>query len=197
MPRNDISDYLIHFTKGTSQNEAFENLCSIATERCLRGNVNHIKGEYRCICFSEAPLTALSNGLVNPNYYSKYSPFGVMVPKRWLYAQGGRPIIYQSDNEFYELPEAIRWRHVRYEPASSNPIDFTWEREWRVQCPYLHIAPEIARLIVPDSQGYAELVRKHHWAQDSEVYRYSEILGDEQHAESLREPFRWVVLTLG
>lgn len=129
MSRNDISDYLIHFTKGTSWSEAFENLCSIAAEGRLRGNVTFIKGEYRCVCFSEAPLAAVSNGLVNPNYYSKYSPFGVMVPKQWLYAQGGRPVIYQSDAEFYDLPEAIRWRHVRYEPTSAPPIDFTWERE--------------------------------------------------------------------
>lgn len=65
-----------------------------------------------------------------------------MVPKQWLYVQGGRPVIYQSDKEFYDLPEAIRWRHVRYEPASSPPIDFTWEREWRIQCRYLHIGPQ-------------------------------------------------------
>jgi hypothetical protein len=195
MPRKDMSDHLIHFTKGTSWSEAFENLCSIVAEGHLRGNSTLIKGKYSCVCFSEAPPIALPNGLVNPNYYSKYSPFGVMVSKQWLYAQGGRPVIYQSDNEYFDLPEAIRWRHVRYEPTTSPPIDFTWEREWRIKCSRLNIHSEVAALVVPDSRWASSLVARHEWEQDFEVYRYSFALGDEL-AQLCREPFRWSVLTL-
>jgi hypothetical protein len=195
MPRDDISDHLIHFTKGASWSEAFENLCSIVAEGHLRGSCTLIKGKYSCVCFSEAPPTALPNGLVNPNYYSKYSPFGVMVSKQWLYAQGGRPVIYQSDHEYSALPEAIRWRHVRYEPTTSPPIDFTWEREWRIKCSHLNIDPEVAALVVPDSRWASSLVDRHEWEQDFEVYRYSFVIGDEL-AQLFREPFRWSVLTL-
>jgi len=43
-------------------------------------------------------------------------------------------VIYQTDNDFNILPEELRWRHVRYEPAGDQAIDFTWEREWRMHC---------------------------------------------------------------
>jgi len=153
--RRDISDWLIHFTKGDSHEEAFQRLCSIVRERRILGTSERIKGGYQCVCFSEAPLTSLQDGLVNPDAYSRYSPFGIIFGKRSIFAQGGRPVIYQTDEEFSQLPEGLRWKHVRYEPNREPPCDFTWEREWRVQCSYLPIDPSYAGIVVP-SVGWAQ-----------------------------------------
>jgi len=105
---------------------------------------------YKCVCFSEAPLTSLQDGLVNPDAYSRYSPLGILFKKRKIFELGGRPVIYQTDEEFEGLPSEYRWRHVRYEPHRDEPIDFTWEREWRIKCGALRFDPSCAGVVVPD-----------------------------------------------
>ena len=129
--RPDISNNLIHFTKGPEA-EAFPLLQQIIAERSLRGGNGMIRGGHRCVCFTEAPLHSLENGLVNPFAYARYAPFGIVTSKRYLFAQGGRPAIYQSDEEYDLLSDDQKWRHVRYEPNGEPMIDFSWEREWRI-----------------------------------------------------------------
>lgn len=148
MPRTDISDKLSHFTSGANDGEAFERLCAIVETGRLIGSDAMIRGRYRCVCFTEAPLVSLPDGLVNPDAYSRYRPFGLLFDKSWVFAQGGRPVIYQTDDEFADLPDAMRWRHVRYEPNREVPIDFTWEREWRLQRNELIVNPAWATLIL-------------------------------------------------
>src|SRR5207244_8179261 len=95
----------------------------------------HKKGKYRCVSFSETPLASLSDGLVNEEYYSKYSTFGIMVSKKWLFSHGGRPVIYQPLSEYQALPESHRWRLMTFELRDRYSFsDFTWEREWRIKC---------------------------------------------------------------
>ena len=124
-PRPDISDKLVHFTSGATACEAFERIRYVVSEQRLIGSGARIRGNYRCVCFTEAPLTSLQHGLVNPSVYSRYSPFGVLFDKQWVFDQGGRPVIYQPDAEFTLLPELLRWRHMRYEPGV---IDFASSR---------------------------------------------------------------------
>jgi len=85
MRRIDISEYLIHFTKGNTHENTFEIPKKIINEGKLQWSNTWIRGNYNCVCFSETPLESLSHGLVNPDYYSKYSPFGIMVEKKWLF----------------------------------------------------------------------------------------------------------------
>ena len=89
--RVDISDKIIHFTKGENEEEAFYNLCNIVDEGQILGTHEKIKGSYKCVCFSEAPITSLRDGLVNPAAYSRYSPFGILLEKSWLFDKGGDP----------------------------------------------------------------------------------------------------------
>lgn len=128
--RPDISEKVIHFTRGATYDDALTMLLTIVSEGRLLGGAGMIRGGYKCVCFTEAPLPAIAGGFVNPESFSRYSPFGLMFDKSWLYANGGRPVIYQPDTDFNALPEDMRWRHVRYEPLAVPPIDFTWEREW-------------------------------------------------------------------
>jgi len=82
-----------------------------------------------------------------------------MVSKSWLFQQGGRPVIYQANDEYDLLPEKLKFRHVRYEP--SKGIDHTWEREWRIRTEELHLDPNSTTLVVP-SRDWEEKFKDQH-----------------------------------
>lgn len=185
----------MHFTSGVSWEEAFNRLQSIIEGKCLRGSSALIKGDYTCVCFSEAPLALLPGRLVNETAYSHYSPFGLIFWKSWVFEQGGRPVIYGPEGDFSELPRNMQWRHVRYEPAGDPPIDFTWEREWRLQTPFLRFDETSASICVPDTKWANRLVTAYDSEQEYLVRNYATIF-DEVEAECYRDQFRWTVLTL-
>jgi len=193
--RSDISPNLIHFTKPHGENSAMDCFLSIVRESCLRGGTGSTRGGYQCVCFSEAPLGELGQGLVNDRCYSKYSPFGIMVSKAWLYSRGGRPVIYQSDNEYSALPESHRWRHVRYELGCEECVDFTWEREWRIHTTKLVLSKEHCALVVPGASEASFLLDTHTQEQDMLVRQYSLCVGSEL-AEAYREDFGWRIVVL-
>ena len=194
--RPDISNKLVHFTSGENDEEAFQRLRSIVTQRRLIGTGEKIKGGYRCVCFSEAPLASLKDGLVNPDAYSRYSPFGILFQKRPIFGQGGRPVIYQTDEEYDLLPDELKWRHVRCEPDRDNkPIDFTWEREWRIQCDYLSFEPSVAGIVVPDDTWAQRLINEHEAEQDFKVLQYAQIM-EEDLAQQYHEEFGWRIYRL-
>lgn len=196
MSRPDISPYLVHFTSGTDEEDAFARLRKIVASRKLIAGSGFIKGEHRCVCFSEAPLTSLTGGLVNERYYSRYSPFGIVVPKKWLFERGGRPVIYQPSSEYDLLPESHRWRHVRFEIRDSfENADFTWEREWRIKCDELPLQPAVAQIVVADSSWANRLTEEHDTDEDFKVRQYS-VIFDQTIAEAYREDFEWSILTL-
>jgi hypothetical protein len=155
-----------------------------------------IRGRFNCVCFSEAPIEDLSQGLVNPNYYSSYSPFGIMIPKKWLFSQGGRPVIYGSEDEYDQLPESHRWRHMRYEPCAEPPIDFTWEREWRIHIESLPFDPSVAWIVVQDDFWAQELVDEHEWHNESNIQAYSHIFDEDFTRMMFNRSFQWNIITL-
>lgn len=189
--RSDIAKDVIHFTKGDTPAEAFDVLAHIVAERRLLGGNGFIKGGYPCVCFTEAPLEHLADVFARTaTERLRYMPFGILLPKKWLFERGGRPVIYQEENEFFELPESLRYRHVRYEPNHEPAIDFTWEREWRVRTEKLRLDPTTGFLVLPSQEYLDELQRQHDIAQDREFQLHSLVL-DSQLAEQLREPFLW------
>ena|SRR5436305_5885744 len=131
--RFDISDKLIHFTgAGECVDDAFARWSAILRNGKLLASGRMIRGSYRCVCFTEAPLAAFTPAFVAQFPFARYSQFGLMFEKNWIFERGGRPVIYQPDSDFDLLPEDLRWRHVRFEPTGERIIDWTWEREWRV-----------------------------------------------------------------
>lgn len=195
MNRPDISDHLIHFTRGITDEKAFKVLQKIIRDKKLIGSNNLIKGRYRCVCFSEAPLVSLSDGLINDCYYSKYSPFGIMVSKKWLFEQGGRPVIYQPVSEYEHLRQTHRWRHMTFELRSKeSPSDFTWEREWRIQCDELPFDNTTAAIVVQNATWADRLVKNHYNNQEYTIRMYSAVLGDL--AGSYLKSFDWTIIPL-
>ncbi|MBN4047204.1 hypothetical protein JYU05_01505 [bacterium AH-315-P13] len=198
--RSDISNSLIHFTKGKDMADAFENLISIISNMALIGNNGMIKGGYKCVCFSEAPLSAIKNGLVNQDYYSKYSPFGIMVSKKWLFKKGGRPVIYQKEEEYNDL-SSNAWRHVTFDLSEEQLIDFTWEREWRINTDKLTIDEKVSTIVLPNNEWAHNLVDNFEWESLSlERYQYGMLFGDPMMADLMASErghyFDWPMITL-
>ncbi len=138
--RRDLAAIVIHWTRTRPARDGFWDddpqpvrpahaiLDDILGESRLLGGDGFIKGSYHCVCFTEAPLAEMVSMFATAAISGgpgalRYGPFGIGVGKEWLFAQGGRPVIYQSEGEYDLLPEDFRWRHCRYEPPN---IDFTW-----------------------------------------------------------------------
>ncbi|MEW8022336.1 MAG: hypothetical protein AB2777_16780 [Candidatus Thiodiazotropha endolucinida] len=98
MSRADLSNHLVHWTSGEDYQEAFSNLVNIILGMKITGSGDKIKSSHVCICFTEAPENEFHR------IKSKYSPFGIQVPKKWLFELGGRPVIYQTNEEYNLLP---------------------------------------------------------------------------------------------
>ena len=193
--RPDISDFLVHFIRGDNYEEAFGVLRSIVADSGLVGGTGFIKGGYQCVCFSEAPIAALAEMLRRPTVHGVlYKPFGVIVTKAWLFGQGGRPVIYQTNLEFANLPENLRWRHVRYEPNQEPPVDFTWEREWRIRTDFLRISRDAAWLVVPTVKWSYRLAAEHNKDQEPRAAQYEELTGVPM--EAFIRSFPWAVRVL-
>jgi len=77
--RGDLSTKLIHLIRGNTSVEVKERFVSILESRELRGGTGFIKGGYKCVCFSEAPIGVLSQMLGNEDM--RYAPLGVVVRK--------------------------------------------------------------------------------------------------------------------
>ena len=172
MFRKDMGNLLFHFTRSRPQGElspcnvslpansygyktAFEVLTEIIRSGKLIGSNKFNKGGHCCVSFTEWPVSelaslfAINNELLKCNKKPRYEPYGIAVTKDWLYQKGGRHVIYQSESEYTDLPPKLQWRHVRYEPPN---FDFTWEREWRIPCQELFLAPQEVLVIVRDKQ---------------------------------------------
>ena len=91
--RDDISDYVFHFTK---HHNAKETLKTILEQECIK-DIN--KNGY--ICFSESPLSLLPSmfQLFKKHYNPMYAPYGIGIRKDIFWEMGGRPVIYGADGE--------------------------------------------------------------------------------------------------
>lgn len=148
MIRGDLSNRLIHLTRGFGAEDAGNNFKNIYNTKALLGSNEDIKCGQKVICFSEAPISVLTQSLAVQGEKSiRYAPFGVMVSKKWLFAQGGRPAIYQPDHEFEALTESKQHLHVPYTPGVFP--DYSWEREWRIKTSVLKLDPAETTFIVP------------------------------------------------
>src|ERR1019366_7589654 len=81
--------------------------------------------------------------------------------KAWLFEKGGRPVIYQPEAEYDLLVDAQKWRHVRYDPGPQDLVDFSWEREWRIQVDRLEFEPSEIRVVVPSDEVARQLQNEH------------------------------------
>ncbi len=152
MPRLDHSEFLIHFTKGTTDLDAYENFKSIVRDGRINCGKGFVIQPNCCVCFTEAPMKCLNkDDTFNLEYFKRYNPFGFLFSKKYIASLGGRHVIYSPQTERDNIPVDMRWRYVRYEPnRNPQPLDFTWEREWRLNQPYLSLDPQHTKLVLPN-----------------------------------------------
>ena len=164
--RRDIGNLLFHFTRkpettlveihrpgltATPPASASAVLRKILSEGTL--NASSRWTAESCICFTESPIHefnaifSLVAIAASEAERPRYEPYGVAVTKKWLFAQGGRPVIYDQPDTFPELPDTQRYRFVPYNPNAG--IDFTWEREWRFKGGILTLDPSETLVVVP------------------------------------------------
>ena len=192
MIRDDLSDRLIHLTRHGPTLSAAENFVEIFGDGKLVGGSGHIRGGFRCVCFSEAPIAKLSQILAWPDpdmAGMPYAPFGVIVTKKWLFRQGGRPVIYQPEAEYELLHDSQKYRHVRLEEPG-NDRDVTWEREWRVLTDELTLDPVEATLVVP-TRAWEDWFKHKHAASASARAR---AFGGWMPRNSFVSPWHFIVL---
>jgi hypothetical protein len=123
---------LTHFTRASARARALDNLIGILETGILAGATRMVTGGRRAVCLFDAPMAELKR-LLNPRNRRRYQPFGVAVDKRYAFAMGARPVIYLPAGEARAIlkPEEM-WRVVSIELDRARPVDWTFEREWRV-----------------------------------------------------------------
>lgn len=165
MIRIDISSKLIHLTRTVDGVPAEQRFQSILAEGILKGSSRDVRGCFKVVAFTEAPVGMLASVLANAGALNmRYAPLGVMVDKIWLYKRGGRPVIYQPNGEFDDLPESKKHLHVRYEP--DREIDYSWEREWRIKTDALELDHESTTIIAP-SRSWEQKYHDEHTTRQS------------------------------
>ncbi|WP_200284402.1 DUF4427 domain-containing protein [Rhabdochromatium marinum] len=114
----------------------------------FRNNVRTIYGPDPAVCFTEMPIAAfLETGEKRHRRGEAMSSFALIFPKKQVFTAGANPVIYGLSNRGYWPPagkdggpriidlsilaEPEQYRYVTYNPASSKPIDWSHEREWR------------------------------------------------------------------
>lgn len=150
--RSDISMGLVHLTKGNDKLNSFQILMKILKEQKLIGSTNQtingvsrgfICGNDPVVCFQDVPLFSLSENILleqqmhsdTPTSPIRYTAFGLRFDKRYIFQNGGRPVIYEKTEVAKSfLPNNEYWRIVKLDlDNDDNVIDWTHEREWRIK----------------------------------------------------------------
>ncbi|WP_131825775.1 hypothetical protein, partial [Chromobacterium violaceum] len=153
MQREDLSQYLIHWTKGQSYEEAYNALLNICFDGVIHGGTRGVTGGESVICFTETPAK-----IFHSNTIGEFKPFGIQFKKIEIFKKGGLPVIYQPNSDLKYLDPSIHWRHVEFSIGSNGKNrNFTWQREWRVKTKFLKIESP-ATIIVPDREWVERIV---------------------------------------
>jgi hypothetical protein len=155
--RPDLSDWVWHLTRRDKGPK--ETLFAILKAMQLKGSKDAYSGEV-AISFSETPLSFLmkQSKALEKTGYNRLSDFGVGFRKSWLFGKGGLPVIYQPRNHLNDktFPANKRFLHVDFDLAAG--LDYTWQREWRVNADRLAFEPKDVVVLVPSVNEFeAEL----------------------------------------
>jgi hypothetical protein len=170
----DMSEYAVHFTKGSDRATAYEVVTKILGEGRIEpsrplGAARYLLGlgdSQKPACFSEIPLDLLDRLI------RRRSPYGIGFRHDLLVAQGGARVWYLDKDgpASAAFEEVIRARMVgggidpedplwRLTPFIDYPGEygwtqyrFEWEREWRVPGGLDFGPDEVAFLFLPEEE---------------------------------------------
>jgi hypothetical protein len=154
---------LTHFTRRSAAGDAMDNLVTILRSGKIRGSTRMVRTGREVVCLFDAPLSELNRLLVRENR-RRYEPFGIALDKRYAFVMGARPVIYMPWLEACQmLDERELWRVVAIDLAQTPPLDWTFEREWRV-AEDLKLPSEGAVALVETWRDVDELYERFHGA---------------------------------
>ena len=123
---------LTHFTRTSATASAFDNLAAILRDGRIRGGTRMVRGGFPVVCLCDTPIADLRQLLVRANR-RRYEPFGLALERHYVYRLGARPVFYMSNAEAERIiPADEHWRVVALDLEREPPIDWTFEREWRL-----------------------------------------------------------------
>jgi hypothetical protein len=123
---------LTHFTRRSAIGDAMDNLVAILRSGTIRGSRRMVRTSRAVVCLFDAPWPELNRLLARANR-RRYEAFGVALDKRYAFAIGARPVIYMPWHEACRiLDEHELWRVVAIDLEHTPPLDWTFEREWRI-----------------------------------------------------------------
>jgi hypothetical protein len=148
---------LTHFTRAARTDSALDNLVTILREGAMRSSTRMVRGERAVVCLFDVALGDLRI-LLDRRNRRRYQPFGIAVDKRYAFRMGARPVIYMPWREAERLlAPAERWRVVALDLERNPPVDWSFEREWRIA----------GDLVLPN-KGAVALVEN--WRDADEIY---------------------------
>ena len=113
--RTDLVARLTHLTRADTDQNAFEKLWKIITEKKLigSGNSGYVVGNRRAVCFQEIPLYSIVENLLFEDSIKenkRYSWFGLRFNKIEMYHKGARPVLYGKTEELRSIlmPDCIK-----------------------------------------------------------------------------------------
>src|SRR5690348_17874694 len=123
---------LTHFTRAAHTCSALDNLAGILRDGVIRGSSRMIREKRPVVCLFDVPLRDL-RPLLDRRNRRRYEPFGIAIDKRYAFSTGARPVVYMPWGEAeLLLAPGERWRVVALELGRPAPIDWSYEREWRI-----------------------------------------------------------------
>ncbi len=123
---------LTHFTRAAKTKSALDNLVAILREGIIRDSTRMVREGRAAVCLFDLPIGDLRIVLDRRNR-RRYEPFGIAIEKRYAFRMGARPAIYMPWREAEGLlAPGERWRVVALELERHPPIDWSYEREWRL-----------------------------------------------------------------
>jgi hypothetical protein len=123
---------LTHFTRAGKTSSALDNLVAILREGVIRGSTRMVREGRPVVCLFDVPVRDLPM-LLDRRNRRRYEPFGIAIEKRYAFRMGARPVIYMPRREAENLlAPGERWRVVALELEHNTPIDWSYEREWRL-----------------------------------------------------------------
>jgi len=151
-----LGQTLTHFTRFSRHADALDNLVSILRDGVIRGGMRMVRGGSPVVCLFDLPLGELAKLLTRANR-RRYEPFGIAVDKRYAYSQGARPVIYMPYRKAERKlgPDEL-WRVVDTDRERTPPVDWSFEREWRVLGD-LALSPQLCVALVETWHDVSEI----------------------------------------
>ncbi|KJS29804.1 MAG: hypothetical protein VR64_19065 [Desulfatitalea sp. BRH_c12] len=170
----DMSNYVVHFTKGGPGKNDYNVMMSIYASGTLKPgrsfgigiNKAPLSSGQGSVCFSEIPP-----GQWNRLEERRGTKYGLAFRKQFVISQGGGPIWYAwKDTPHWQAlqammdaaaedPDALVWRITPMIDAPGTyrgrDYQFEWEREWRHLGPIQFEPEDVAFLLIPEEQHAA------------------------------------------